>query len=859
MEGGRVGSGMRRMRGPRLVLAGMLCWLGVWHVSLAQAATFTVNSILDTGDSSPGDAVCDDGGGNCTLRAAIEEANALSGTDNIHFSIAGGGPHTFTPATALPSPQFPVIIDGTTEPDYVSTPVIELDGTAAGGATGLWMNTGSSTIRGLAVNRFVSGIVLASGGGNTVEACFIGTNPAGTAALANTSVGLKVQTAGNTIGGTTAAQRNVISGNLTGLAIAVAGATGNKVSGNYIGTDVTGTVDLGNNNGVTLGTGASNNTIGGTAAGAGNVISGSAISGILLADLTATGNVIQGNKIGTNAAGTAAIANTNQGIFVNGTPSTTIGGTTTAARNVISGNGQYGVRIDGSGASGNLLQGNYIGTDINGTADLGNGLDGIYINGAANNRIGGTASGARNVISGNNSDGIEVKSSGADGNSVLGNYIGTNASGTAALGNTVSGVFISTGARNSIVGGTVSGAGNIISGNTIGIYVLGSGTSGNSMQGNYIGTDAAGSVDLGNSTYGVQIQNAEDNTIGGTSAGARNVISGNDQQGVRIWQSGATGNDVQGNYIGTAADGTSVLGNSQAGVLIDTDASSNSIGGTVDGSGNVIANNGAQGVSITSAATTGNSVQGNAIHGNTTTGIDLNNDGVTANDAGDGDTGPNNLQNYPTLTSATLGSTILSGTFNSTASSTFRLEFFSNSACDGSGNGEGEIYLGYADVTTDGSGNATFTDTFATTSQPGSFLTATATDGSNNTSEFSPCLALTSLPTPVLVGFTGSSFDPNATPDLDWGDVAGASTYSLQYATQSDFSDSTEVTGLTASVYSFGGKLGDDTYYWRVRAFGSGTASVFSSSDSFAIIPVMGVGVALLLALTMAGYLLWRR
>jgi CSLREA domain-containing protein len=159
----------------------------------AGAATFVVNSTGDAGDNSAGDGVCNDGSGNCTLRAAIEEANALAGADVINFSITGGGPHTFTPASAYPTITGQVTIDGTTEPDYVSTPVVELNGTSAGAASGLSITAGSSTVKGLAINRFsASGIVIGTNGSNIVEGCFIGTDVNGTADLGNTQYGVYI-------------------------------------------------------------------------------------------------------------------------------------------------------------------------------------------------------------------------------------------------------------------------------------------------------------------------------------------------------------------------------------------------------------------------------------------------------------------------------------------------------------------------------------------------------------------------------------------------------------------------------------------------------------------------------------------
>ena len=181
-----------------------------------------------------------------------------------------------------------------------------------------------------------------------------------------------------------------------------------------------------------------------------------------------------------------------------------------------------------------------------------------------------------------------------------------------------------------------------------------------------------------------------------------------------------------------------------------------------------------------------------------------------------------------------MGSTIISGTLNSTASTNFRLEFFSNTSCDGSGNGEGETYLGFTNVTTDGSGNATFTNVNLGTTAPGGFITATATDPSNNTSEFSQCFTLIALTAPTVVSFSGSTFDVSGV-DFDWNAVSGASTYTVQYADNTSFSNSTEITGITSTKFLLSTLLTQSTYYWHVRAFGSNTASVFSSTDSFVI------------------------
>lgn len=325
------------------------------------AATFSVDSILDNGDNNPGDGVCDDGGGNCTLRAAIEEANALSGTDSISFVHSGAT--TFTPGSAYPTITDPIVIDGTTDPDFVSTPVVELDGTGAGAVDAIHITAGSSSVRGLVINRYGgTAIHLQTAGGNTVVGCYLGTDVNGTVDQGNTQDGILVdRSPNNTIGGTAAASRNVISGNdRYGVWLFDPASTGNQLLGNYIGTDANGTGDLGNSiYGVYVGD-APGNMIGGTTSGAGNVISGNDSRGVLISGTAATGNLVQGNLIGTDVTGTADLGNTIEGVLIVDAPNNTVGGLVATARNVISGNNTQGISIQNAGATGNLIQGNYI-------------------------------------------------------------------------------------------------------------------------------------------------------------------------------------------------------------------------------------------------------------------------------------------------------------------------------------------------------------------------------------------------------------------------------------------------------------------------------------------------------------------
>ncbi|MGH2544610.1 MAG: hypothetical protein ACRDIB_17595, partial [Ardenticatenaceae bacterium] len=400
-----------------------------------------------------------------------------------------------------------------------------------------------------------------------------------------------------------------------------------------------------------------------------------------------------------------------------------------------------------------LLQCNFIGTDVTGMAALGNTADGILVNGISGNWIGSPLLGGRNLISGNRGAGIHLSGAGAAGNLIQGNYIGTDVSGAAALPNLRDGIFVE-GAADNLIGGTQVGTGNVISGNEEnGIEIFGTSAIGNEVQGNRIGLNSAGTDRLGNRLNGVFVAHGSDNLIGGIPGGVsspRNIISGNRQSGVVIGGAAAMGNLVQGNRIGTDSTGMNPVGNEEDGVVIAS-ASGNTIGGLDSGAGNTIAHNRDEGVLLYvepvgapggNPPGDGNAILRNAIHSNGALGIDLADDGVTPNDAGDGDTGPNQRQNFPRLVSVAVGATETSiqGTLNSTPNTTFHVEFFANDLCDPSGNGEGATYLGAGDVTTDAAGNASFDLPVPVLLAPGQFITATATDPDNNTSEFSRCL-----------------------------------------------------------------------------------------------------------------------
>ncbi len=410
----------------------------------------------------------------------------------------------------------------------------------------------------------------------------------------------------------------------------------------------------------------------------------------------------------------------------------TIGGDQPQHRNKIYANGGDGIFISASPSfdrfpdEGIFIMNNLIGTS-DGVTDNGNAGNGISLSNAFGVIIGDLNGLTRNIISGNNNDGITLDGAGAISNLIVGNFIGTTESSGAPLGNGASGVallnaagsmtdFISSGPNK--IG--MPGLGNVISANGFGVFIGDSNTSKNLVQGNLIGTNVGGNTDLGNALDGVLVgAGTFDNTIGGTGANEGNLIAFN-----------------------------------RNGIYSD--------GGIRNG------------------------FRRNRIFSNDNLGIELTPVGVTPNDPGDGDSGPNNLQNYPVITfvRSLSASVAIEGTFNSAPNQTFTLEFFGNSSADASGFGEGRNFLGTAQVTTNGTGNATFSLNFGVTSATTSnWVSATATDSVNNTSEFSAarniCADMRFSPTSILapVGGISSNFvylnstgcaAPTATGNTAW-------------------------------------------------------------------------------------------
>jgi CSLREA domain-containing protein len=377
------------------------------------------------------------------------------------------------------------------------------------------------------------------------------------------------------------------------------------------------------------------------------------------------------------------------------------------------------------------------------------------------------------------------------------------------------GLVISAGYSSTIQGLTV----NRFNGNGLGL----TGGSTHAISGNFIGTDVSGTLALANGDAGILLSSS-DNLVGCTVVEERNVISGNTGEGVEIFA--GSGNFVQGNFIGLAANGTTLLGNGGAGVEVYANASNNTVGvepsffvgdqasgdsknKSVKAAGgfacharpatspaktagaanranpraavtaaqaiagsNTIAGNGGDGVKVTSPGDVNNRISENSIYANLGLGINLGNDGVTPNDPvpGDGDTGPNNLQNFPQLASAFSGpsQTTISGSLDSTAGTEFVIELFVSDAKDPSGYGEGQTFLDVlpsgAPSTTDVNGHLDFTFNPSSIVPAGKWITATATDPSGNTSEFSNAVQVGALsisksgPSPSLVVGQNSTY-----------------------------------------------------------------------------------------------------
>jgi CSLREA domain-containing protein len=426
--------------------------------SAASVATvnspLVVNSTGDGSDASPGNGVCATSTGTCTLRAAINEANARSGADTINFNIAGTGVQTIQLASALPTLSDTTggtTIDGYTQPGAAvnTSPLadnaqikIQIRGTGASGVDGIMITSANNVLRGLAFYnlRRVLYFFHSGSNGNTVTGCFVGTDAGGTF--------------GHTVSDTYA----------TGIAIEA---------------------------------GAHNNAIGETTLAGRNVISGNSRHGIDFYNEGSNNNTVYNNIIGLSPLGDRRLQNLKHGIDINaGSSFNLIGGTGTLQRNVISGNGLLndpdgpaGVEIShATTTTGNQIVGNFFGTDVTGASALSytyNGLWGIHVEDGSNHSII-----SDNVVVNSKGGAIKLQDPGTTANVIRDNRIGLTATGQAGP-NSGYGVFIA----HSAVGNTV-GPGNIITNNPVGVWVSGDDTDRNTITHNSI---------YGNSNLGIDL------------------------------------------------------------------------------------------------------------------------------------------------------------------------------------------------------------------------------------------------------------------------------------------------------------------------------------------------------------------
>ena len=587
-----------------LTLAALGPWAGAPQVAHA-AGSYVVDAPLDAGDFA-NDGNCDDGVGDCTLRAAIEQA------------FYDGVPTTITFANDLTG--MTLALDDTLGPivwvgDYITVTgeakAITISGINLGAGKSLFTIEGSHNLLenltitsapqdGVQVGDFAGG-----GTGNhnlLTNLTLIGNGGAGIHVFGGSDGGGQFNTiSSNQVGA--ASLSTCVSGNHTGVLVDQ-GATGTIIASNYIVCNAQHGVQISNTNGA----------------------------------------AVVNNQIGLFYA--IHLANGGHGIYSSGTTSLNI------SANWISGNGLDGIRLENSTQA--LIQSNDIGTDGTVLTAIPNGANGIQLTaGSIKNTVGSLAPSERNIISGNALNGVLLDGSGTQTNTVVGNYIGTNISGTAAIGNGQNGVRLQNGAHDNTIGGHGSTAvRNVISGNTLDGILLLSGATSNVIDDNFVGLAANGLNAVPNGLGGVALVNAPGNAIGSGYPSTSQYISGNNWQGVYVGNSDYT-YIGESNSIGVAVDNVSPLGNGLQGVLINETINSTIVPFAV-------VNNGSSGVALTGVDSQNDKILPTSVNHNGGLPIDLGADGATANDAGDGDGGPNTLLNYPVVTS--FAGSVITGT-----------------------------------------------------------------------------------------------------------------------------------------------------------------------------------------------------
>ncbi len=476
----------RTLRGGALV--GCLLGLAVGPAA-AQAGTFTVTTNAAAGAGS--------------LAAAITAANGAPDTDTIAFNLPGGQRVLSVVTPGLPAVTAPVVLDATTQPGYVGVPLVQLvgcpplsspclpDASAGANVAGLTLKPGAagSRVSGLSIVRFNQGGIVVEAGGSTISANYVGVDLDGVGpGVGNSKGGVVVKASAVTVGGTIAAERNVIGDNHELCGVDVQSGTASQVRGNYIGTEASGNLGLGNGPPPALGEtpscgvrveGAAAQTVIGGAGGARNVISGNNVNGIEI--LAGTDTVVQGNSIGLKANGDV-LANAGSGVLVAGGDRTVIGGTSVAARNLLSGNFDgAGVRVTGGEVT---VQGNYIGVGADGLTPRSNN-DGVVVTGGIA-VVGGTGAGAGNLITGNEATGITL-GSGSIGTTVLGNRVGGDVSGGASAHNAAAQIRVTGSASGNQIGSLAPGGGNtVLDVSGAGPIVLDGVGTGNTVRGNLV-------------------------------------------------------------------------------------------------------------------------------------------------------------------------------------------------------------------------------------------------------------------------------------------------------------------------------------------------------------------------------------